>query len=202
MDFCRGQGSTYSYGNIFTATGPLADVNPLNYRGYVFDSETQFYYLQSRYYNPEIGRFLNADAYVSTGQGVLGNNMFAYCGNNPSSFKDDTGTFFKHIFEEAYINDSGNDVWYRPISNEAPSEFAENLNQAFYDFMSLKWLDLRDIKGAYKLKSARSNIRTGFALIYSPMPSPIDEVTGIVLLIWGSILMIRGTGEIIEEEIP
>ena len=71
------------YGNILTATGPLADVNPLRYRGYVFDSETQFYYLQSRYYDPELGRFINADAYCSTGQGVLGNNMFAYCGNNP-----------------------------------------------------------------------------------------------------------------------
>ena len=80
------------YGNILTATGPLADVNPLRYRGYVFDSETQFYYLQSRYYDPEIGRFLNADVYASTGQGVLGNNMFAYCGNNPVNYLDPAGT--------------------------------------------------------------------------------------------------------------
>ena len=71
------------YGNILTATGPLADVNLLRYRGYVYDTETQFYYLQSRYYDPEIGRFINADALASTGQGILGNNMFAYCGNEP-----------------------------------------------------------------------------------------------------------------------
>ena len=82
------------YGNILTATGPLADVNPLRYRGYVYDTETQFYYLQSRYYDPEIGRFLNADAYASTGQGILGNNMFAYCGNNPIINADMEGTFF------------------------------------------------------------------------------------------------------------
>ena len=49
------------------------------------------YYLQSRYYNPTMGRFLNADALVSTGQGVLGNNMFAYCRNNPVSYCDPTG---------------------------------------------------------------------------------------------------------------
>ena len=49
------------------------------------------YYLQSRYYNPTIGRFLNADAFVSTGQGFLGNNMFVYCLNNPVNFVDRDG---------------------------------------------------------------------------------------------------------------
>ena len=47
--------------------------------------------MQSRYYDPEIGRFINADAYVSTGQGILGNNMFAYCLNNPVLFDDPSG---------------------------------------------------------------------------------------------------------------
>ena len=49
------------------------------------------YYLQSRYYNPEMGRFLNADALVATGQGIIGNNMFAYCNNNPVSYIDPSG---------------------------------------------------------------------------------------------------------------
>ena len=52
-------------------------------RGCWHQIETQFYYLQSRYYDPELGRFINADSYASTGQGVLGNNMFAYCLNSP-----------------------------------------------------------------------------------------------------------------------
>ena len=46
------------------------------------------YYLQSRYYDPEIGRFLNADNLVSTGQGLLGNNMFVYCLNCPVIYCD------------------------------------------------------------------------------------------------------------------
>jgi RHS repeat-associated protein len=66
--------------------------NPLRYRGYVYDTELGLYYLQSRYYNPTWGRFINADALVSTGQGILGNNMFAYCRNNPVSRKDAAGT--------------------------------------------------------------------------------------------------------------
>ena len=63
-------------------------VQPLRYRSYVYDSETGFYYLQSRYYDPVTCRFINADGYVSTGQGITGNNMFAYCNNNPIAFKD------------------------------------------------------------------------------------------------------------------
>lgn len=47
--------------------------------------------MQSRYYNPEIGRFLNSDALASTGQGLLGNNMFVYCNNNPVIFIDSSG---------------------------------------------------------------------------------------------------------------
>ena len=84
--------------------GPLADtlgtLNPLRYRGYVYDTETGFYYLQSRYYDPEIGRFINADVLVSTGQGMLGNNMFAYCRNNPVRRKDVSGATDVEIFDD------------------------------------------------------------------------------------------------------
>ena len=79
------------YGNIISATGELAEDNPLRYRGYIYDSECDLYYLQSRYYDPSIGRFLNGDAYASTGQGILGYNMFAYCMNNPIGHADATG---------------------------------------------------------------------------------------------------------------
>lgn len=55
------------------------------------DQDTNLYYLQSRYYNPATGRFINADALASTGQGLTGNNMFAYCGNNPANGIDPEG---------------------------------------------------------------------------------------------------------------
>ena len=58
-------------------------LNPFRYRGYYYDYDTGLYYLQSRYYVPQWGRFLNADGYVSTGTGLLGYNMYAYCDNNP-----------------------------------------------------------------------------------------------------------------------
>ena len=65
--------------------------NPFRYRGYYYDTETGLYYLQSRYYNPQWGRFLNADGFLSTGNGLLGFNMYAYCDNNPISKIDPLG---------------------------------------------------------------------------------------------------------------
>ena len=65
--------------------------NPYLYRGYRYDVETGLYYLNSRYYDPETGRFINADGFVSTGQGILGSNMFAYCENNPVNESDSSG---------------------------------------------------------------------------------------------------------------
>ncbi|MBR6666207.1 MAG: RHS repeat-associated core domain-containing protein [Lachnospiraceae bacterium] len=86
------------FGNIVSATGTMAEANPLRYRGYYYDRETGFYYLNSRYYDPKLGRFINADSYVSTGQGIMGYNMFAYCGNNPVNRVDPTGQLWSEIW--------------------------------------------------------------------------------------------------------
>ena len=69
----------------------IATINPFRYRGYYYDSETALYYLQSRYYDPTLGRFINADGYVSTGQQVIENNMFAYSNNDSVNHFDPTG---------------------------------------------------------------------------------------------------------------
>ena len=75
----------------------VAEANPLRYRGYYYDAETGFYYLQSRYYDPEIGRFINADSYASTdATGLLSTNMFAYCENDPVNGSDPNGEWI-HI---------------------------------------------------------------------------------------------------------
>lgn len=95
-----GSGAQYAYdawGNILAMSGTLAELNPLRYRGYVYDQETGFYYLNSRYYDPAVGRFISADDYPTTGQGLIGNNMFAYCGNNPVSRQDDGGEFWNIV---------------------------------------------------------------------------------------------------------
>ena len=73
-----------AWGDILSVTGTLAStigqLNPIRYRGYYYDAETGFYYLQTRYYDPEICRFINADGVISgTGESVKGYNLFVYC---------------------------------------------------------------------------------------------------------------------------
>ena len=86
-----------AWGRILTATGDLAAVNPLRYRGYFYDTETGLYYLQSRYYDPTVKRFINADSYTSTNSNFIGYNMFAYCNNNPVVAKDSEGKWLNIV---------------------------------------------------------------------------------------------------------
>ena len=84
-----------SWGKIVASTGTLETTlgrqQPFRYRGYVYDTETGFYYLQSRYYDPSTCRFISADVLLSTGQGVIGHNSFAYCLNDPVDLLDESG---------------------------------------------------------------------------------------------------------------
>ena len=77
------------------ASTNIANINPFRYRGYYYDTETGLYYLQSRYYDPDTGRFINADAAIGQIGNVQGNNMFAYCFNNPVNMSDSTGNWSK-----------------------------------------------------------------------------------------------------------
>ena len=79
-----------AWGKILSATGTMAEINPIRYKGYYYDVETGLYYVSSRYYDPEIGRWINADALVDQSS-VLGYNLFAYCRNNPVNMTDTTG---------------------------------------------------------------------------------------------------------------
>ena len=82
-----------AWGKLLSTGGDspaLAAANPIRYRGYYYDAESGLYYLNSRYYDPETGRFLNADGIIGSG-GIIGYNMFAACNNNPVMLSDPSG---------------------------------------------------------------------------------------------------------------
>jgi len=88
-----------AFGEIWGAEGRMARINPLLYRGYFLCSSLGMYYLQSRYYDPWIGRFINADAtwVLGVNQGsFLQFNLFTYCLNNPVMLVDPTGFVGSH----------------------------------------------------------------------------------------------------------
>ena len=124
---------TYTYdawGNILTTTDTsgigLASKNPLRYRAYVYDQETGLYYLQSRYYNPAMGRFISMDKYISTGQGFVGYNMFAYCLNNPVNYVDKNGKLADSY--SGWLGDLLGELFYEWITgNEHPNRQAREI---------------------------------------------------------------------------
>ena len=93
-----------SNGTANTSSAFIGNINPLRYRGYYYDNDTGLYYLQSRYYDPAIGRFINADTYTTTdADGLLSTNMFAYCENNPVVRSDATGEIFQALIVGAAL---------------------------------------------------------------------------------------------------
>ena len=100
--------ASYTYdawGNTLTAEGSIAAANPIRYRGYYFDTETSLYYLQSRYYDPAVGRFINADDSSYLGADGTDNsyNLFVYCSNNPVMRIDITGYKTQKWEEQALL---------------------------------------------------------------------------------------------------
>ena len=140
---------TYTYdawGKILNQTDStvynLAKINPFRYRGYVYDNETGLYYLQSRYYDPITGRFINADVYCDTQTGSpLSTNMFAYCENSFIIYFDYNGCKLVRIKNFAYYNTTKNIFYYSinaPQRNFGYCDFYDNAAGIFG--MDIEWL--------------------------------------------------------------
>lgn len=95
------------WGNVVEVLDNLeiAKINSFRYHGYYQDNETGFYYLQSRYYDSYVGRFLNADdsSYLGANEIVTGYNLFSYCINNPINYNDDDGHVARQLSLDYYL---------------------------------------------------------------------------------------------------
>ena len=117
-----------SYGNILsikdntgkdiTDTSNVAIINPFRYRSYYYDTETNLYYLNSRYYSPKMGRFINCDSILITTGSIISLNTYCYCVNNPANRIDSEGRFsfsfpsLSEIYESAkkHVSDTFNNT--------------------------------------------------------------------------------------------
>ncbi len=95
-----------AYGNVTysdSTSSNIAKKNSFTYRSYKYDEEIDMYYLNSRYYNPEIGRFINSDGILGEVGNLQSNNMYAYCANNPVMYLDPSGYFSISKFIEGTL---------------------------------------------------------------------------------------------------
>ena len=169
-------------GNTTLENSIVQSYNPFRYRGYYCDTQSGWYYLQSRYYNPYWGRFVNADGYVSTGQGILGNNMFAYCGNNPISRIDSLGSSWKDFLIDL--------ITFGVEAVEAKNDMIE--------FGEWFWNESLNVDGTHSLyDNKRHNPNSVFheqILVCDPIGDDVDLTSG-AYNIGGSFTFITGGWE-------
>ena len=108
----------------------IAEVNPFRYRSYYYDSETGMYYLQSRYYDPVVGRFINADKIIGANGDYASYALYTYCGNCPVDRYDSVGSKWKISWKK--VKNNINKCWngfkqfVRTASNKT-NRYAVNL---------------------------------------------------------------------------
>lgn len=185
--------ASYAYdawGNMTAISGTYAELNPLRYRGYVYDQELGLYYLGSRYYDSAVGRFINADRAASTGQGIIGNNMFAYCGNNPTVRLDSDGEAFETIWDAVSLAASVADVAAKPYDPWAWAGLVGDVIDVAVPFVTGVGETTRAIK---TIRSTVVNVITnsddvvGTAKLYkktSDMASDIKNATGTYVVLY------------------
>jgi len=101
-------------GNEITSDTNIGKLNSLRYRSYYYDTETGLYYLQSRYYNPEWGRFVNADNIVAQTGSLLSANIFSCCMNNPINMADPNGEWAISLRDVYVLLEAGAAVVFSP----------------------------------------------------------------------------------------
>ena len=108
-------------GQAVTDAEHIGLVNPIRYRGYYYDSDTGYYWLQSRYYSAQLQRFINADTTeILDAKGDLyDKNLFSYCDNNPVVRVDHGGAFWDTIFDVVSLVTSVAEVIANPTSVSA-----------------------------------------------------------------------------------
>ena len=125
-----------AWGNTVTRSGSKADTlglhNPLRYHSYVYDRETGLYYLQSRYYNPAICRFISADSisYLGADGTPVSYNLFVHCRNNPVSYR--RSAVSNGVYK--YISSSDNAYSNQNLTDKSTPTATEDINELLYEF--------------------------------------------------------------------
>ncbi|MBL4932373.1 RHS repeat-associated core domain-containing protein [Clostridium sp. YIM B02565] len=169
-----------SWGKLVSIDGTLKDTlgvkNPYRYRGYRYDTETGMYYLNSRYYNPDWGRFINADALGGNVGELLSHNIFAYCKNNPVNMQDPNG--YRYSIIDGGVQD---DIYMgRANKIENPYDWAANARKNTISGAA-------DSAGEGLTKNLATGAKKWVSLEYLAMGKYVKEVTTRDMAIKGTV---------------
>ncbi|MBQ7745049.1 MAG: hypothetical protein IJT85_05705 [Ruminococcus sp.] len=104
--FSNCSGPLNSLGNVINNNNHIGNFNPLRYRGYYYDTESELYYLGSRYYDPKMFRFVNADTtevLTASPMSLTDKNLFSYCDENPVMFMDSSRYIIHYVQGKSLI---------------------------------------------------------------------------------------------------
>ena len=175
---CVAEYSYDAWGNctVTKATDTIAYDNPLRYRGYYYDFDSELYYLQSRFYDANTGRFINADepTLIGANGGVVSNNLFAYCDNNPVMGVDPSGYFYVLRLFNCYSYAMGIvNLWLHPGFKKG-YKLNNNLTVD-----TLKKYVLSDFSNIRELKSKTDKLKKGeYRIALRVCRQPIPQVYG------------------------
>ena len=139
----------------------LGTLNPIRYRGYYYDQETNWYYVASRYYDPENGRWINADNQLSTGSDLTGMNLFAYCGSNPVNRIDLDGHAWKDV--KNWFSNTWNNV--KKTAKQIVETVKEKGYTAYYNATKWHFEDREKKNGTHPTYSEVNDRNSGWNLL-------------------------------------
>ncbi len=153
-----------AWGRLKSVPSGIGLINPIRYRGYYYDTEISMYYLQSRYYDPAVGRFINADDtyYIGYTGTVLSYNIFTYCENNPIICTDDTG--YSLVIESGTDNNKKyyHNKIYKMLEKIAKQSYRMTVEKKIAHIYFLNFRHLNQLKFGY----------IGGKLVHSIVSSP------------------------------
>ena len=109
----------------------IGNINPIRYRGYYYDTDLGLYYLQSRYYDPETGRFVNADSVGTANNSLQGFNLYVYCNNDPVNMSDPDGHWPKWFSDVGSVIKKAFDGLVNTIKSIAVAAFSFKFQAGF-----------------------------------------------------------------------
>ena len=190
-----------SWGMLTGITGSMAGTlgkdNPYRFKGYYYDEETGMYYLKSRYYQPEICRFISADVYIATELNTNGSNMYSYCKNNPVMLMDSDGSFAILAIAGAFFAKKGTEMLVGAVVNVVTTGLAASIVGEKYTLKDAAMAALTGAAGALGAAgSLAAGLISGFVAYGSSREQGEDKTVSFTNAVMAGAFTVGSTGSL------